>query len=82
MPPLHVLIIVRPVREVVLTFETRVRSLAGVLASVRRQHALEAEALAAELAGEGHHARVDPVVLLEGAAFAELPAAHVALVRL
>ena len=81
-PPLHVLVVVGPVGEVVLALVAGVRPLPGVLAAVRRQHALEAEALAAELAREGHGAGVNTVVLLEGALFAKLPAADVALVRL
>lgn len=62
-PPLHVLVIVWPVSEMVLTFGTRVRPLAGMLPPVSGQDTFEPKGFAAELARERHSTSVDTVVL-------------------
>lgn len=53
-------VVVGPVGEVVLALEARVGTFARVLATMCGQDTLETEALATELACEGHGARVYP----------------------
>lgn len=81
-PPFHVLIVIRPIREMVLALVARIRPFASVLTPMRRQHALETETFPAKFARERHRARMNAMVLFQSAPFAELPAAHVALVWL
>jgi hypothetical protein len=81
-PPFHVLVVIGPVCEVVLALVARVGPLPRVLPAMGGQHALEAEALAAKLARERHRPGVYPLVLLQSAPLAELPAADIALMGL
>lgn len=82
MPPLHMLIVIRPIRKVVLAFDARIRSLPSVLTPVRGQDPFETKTFPAKFASVRRGARVNPIVLLECTFLAKLPTTLITLVRL